>query len=122
MANDYDTTAKNVMLDALRVLMTSVHLHSADPGGVNGNASELSGGSPAYARKASITWNAAAGGAIDDAGIPAFDIGAGSTVAWVTFWNTADTVRYAKKQVTSEVFGAQGTYTLTDVDFDLNDP
>jgi hypothetical protein len=39
----------------------------------------------------------------------------------VSFWNTAGTVRYLKKDVTDEVFGAQGTYTLTDTDFDLND-
>jgi len=121
MANDYDTTAKNVMLDALRAVMTQVHLHSADPGAADSNTSELTGGSPAYARKA-IAFSAATGGAIDDTTAPVFDVAAGSTVAWVSFWNAGNTVRYAKKQVTSEVFGSQGTYTLTDVDFDLNDP
>ena len=118
MANDYDTTAKDLMLNALAAVMTQVHLHSADPGGVNGNTAELIA---PYARVA-IGWNAASGGAIDDTTTPAFSIGAGQTVAWVSFWNGANTVRYAKKQVTSEVFGAAGTYTLTDVDFDLNDP
>lgn len=119
MANDYDATAKNVMLDALAAVMTRVALHSADPGAANSATSELSGGG--YARQI-IGWNAATGGAIDDTATPAFTVGAGSTVAWVSFWNTGGTVRYAKKQVTSEVFGAAGTYTLTDVDFDLNDP
>ena len=122
MANDYDTTAKNVMLDALAAVMVRVALHSGDPGAANTAANELSGGSPAYARKA-IAWAAASGGAIDDTTAPVFDIPAGSTVAWVSFWNTAGTVRYSKKQLaTPETFGAQGQYTLTDVDFDLNDP
>jgi hypothetical protein len=121
MANDYDATAKNVMLDALAALMLRVALHNADPGAANSATGELTGGSPAYARKP-IAWNAATGGAIDDSTAPIFDVPSGATVAWISFWNTAGTVRYAKKQVTSEVFGAQGTYQLTDVDFDLNDP
>lgn len=120
MANDYDATAKNVMLDALRAVMTYVSLHNADPGA--GATGELTGGSPAYARKA-IAFSAATGGAIDDTTAPVFDVPAGSTVAWIAFWSAVTGgTRYAKKQVTSEVFGAQGTYTLTDVDFDLNDP
>jgi hypothetical protein len=121
MANDYDTTARNAMLDALGALVTRAALHTGDPGGANSASNELTGGSPAYARKA-IAWNAASGGAIDDSTGPVFDVPAGTTVSWVSFWNTAGTVRYAKKDVTDEVFAGQGTYTLTDVDFDLNDP
>jgi hypothetical protein len=121
VANDYDTTAKNVMLDALGAVLTRIALHSGDPGAANTAANELSGGSPAYARKA-IAWNAATGGAIDDSTGPVFDVPAGATVAWISGWNTAGTVRYFKKAVTNEVFGAQGTYTLTDLDLDLNDP
>ena len=120
MANDYDTTARNVMLDALAAVATRVALHTGDPGAANTAANEVTGGSPAYARKA-IAWNAASGGAIDDSTAPVFDVPAGTTVAWISIWNTAGTVRYLKKDVTDEVFGAQGTYTLTDVDLDLND-
>jgi hypothetical protein len=120
VANDYDATAKNVMLDQLATVMTRVALHTGDPGGANSASNEVTGGSPAYARKA-IAWNAASGGAIDDSTAPVFDVPAGTTVSWISFWNTAGTVRYAKKDVTDEVFGAQGTYTLTDVDFDIND-
>jgi hypothetical protein len=120
MANDYDTTARNVMLDGLAAVCTRAALHTADPGGANSASNEVTGGSPAYARKA-ITWAAATGGAMDETTSPVFDVPAGTTVAWVSFWNTAGTVRYLKKDVTDEVFGAQGTYTLTDTDFDLND-
>lgn len=123
MAQQYDDTAKNLMLDALGAVALRVALHSGDPGAANQADNELAGGSPAYARKA-IAWNAASGGSMDDStnGV-VFDVPAGSTVSWVSMWNTAGTVRYVKKQVTSEVFGAQGTYTITDADLDLaNDP
>lgn len=118
MANDYDATAKNVMLDALAAVCTRVALHTADPGGANSATAEVTGGT--YARQA-ITWNAAAAGSIDSSNVPVFNIPAATTVTWLSFWNTAATVRYAKKAITSEAFGAAGTYTLTDADLDLND-
>lgn len=121
MANDYDTTARNAMLDYLGTLITRAALHSADPGGANSASNELTGGSPAYARKA-VTWAAAAGGTMDETTSPVFDVAAGSTVAYVSYWNTAGTVRYLKKAVTSETFAGQGTYTLADTDIDLNNP
>jgi hypothetical protein len=117
MANDYDAAAKNVMLDALGAVAVRVALHTADPGA--GAANEVAGGG--YARQV-ISWNAAAAGALDNNANPVFSVPAGTTVSWISFWNAAGTVRYAKKDVTDEVFGAAGTYTLTDADFDLNDP
>jgi hypothetical protein len=121
MANDYDATAKNVMLDALGAVCTRLALHTGDPGAANTAANEVTGGTPAYARKA-IAWNAASNGAMDDSTNGAvFDVPAGTTVAWISGWNTAGTVRYFKKAVTNETFGAQGTYTVTDADLDLND-
>lgn len=117
MATFYDNTAKHVMLDALAAVCTRVALHTGDPGAANTASNEVSGGS--YARQA-ITWNAAASGAIDSSNAPVFNVPASTTVTWVSFWNTAGTVRYGKKQVTSEAFGAAGTYTLTDADLDLN--
>lgn len=118
MANDYDLTARNVMLDALGAVAAKAALHSADPGGANQAGNELSGGS--YARQA-ITWNAAASGSMDNNANPAFTVTAGVVVGWASFWNTAGTVRYLKKQLTQTT--VDGTsYTLTDVDFDLNQP
>ena len=117
MANDYDVTARNVMLDALGVLCTRVALHTDDPGAANAADNEVSGGT--YARQP-ITWNPADAGSMDDSNAPAFAVPAMTTITWISFWNTAGTVRYAKKQVTTEAFGAAGTYTLTDADLDLN--
>ena len=123
MANDYDMTARNVMLDQLGTLVTRIALHSGDPGAANQADNELAGGSPAYARKA-VTWDAAGTptpGSMNCPTDPVFDVEGGDTVSWISGWNTAGTVRYFKKDVTDEVFGAQGTYTLTDLDLDLND-
>jgi hypothetical protein len=113
----YSILGKNAMLNALGALAVFASLHSADPG--DSGTNELTGGSPAYARKA-ITWNAAASGSMDDSNVPVFDVPAGSTVSYVGFWNSAGTVFYGSADVTNEVFAAQGTYTLTDADLDLN--
>jgi hypothetical protein len=120
LAVQYDPKAKNLMLDALGAVALRLALHSGDPGAADTASNELTGGSPAYARKA-IAWNAAAAGTMDDSTNGAvFDVPAGSTVAWISGWDTAGTSRYFKKDVTDEVFGAQGTYTVTDADLDLN--
>lgn len=81
---------------------------------------EISGGSPAYARKA-IAFAAAAGGMIDDSTNGAvFDIPAGAAVDYLGMWSavTAGTL-LAVDDVTTETFGGQGTYTVTDAKLDL---
>lgn len=122
MANDYDTTARNVMVDALGALAVRWAAHTGDPGAANTASNEVTGGSPAYARKA-VAWNAASGGTATQNGDVVLDIPASTTVSWVSLWNSAGTVRYLKKDVTDEVFGAQGTYTIkgTTSTLDLND-
>jgi hypothetical protein len=109
MANDYDATARNVGVDAIAALALRVALHTGDPGG-------------AYARKA-IAWNAASGGSATATSNVVLDVPAGTTVSWISVWNTAGTVRYFKKDVTDEAFGAQGTYTVVaaSTTLDLND-
>lgn len=122
MANDYDTTARNVMVDALAALAVRVALHTGDPGAANTASNEVTGGSPAYARKA-IAWNAATGGSATATSNVVLDVPSGTTVSWISLWNTAGTVRYLKKDVTDEAFGAQGTYTVVaaSTTLDLND-
>lgn len=113
-------TAKNLMLNALAAVAVFASLHDGDPS-TNG-ANEISGGSPAYARKA-ITWNTAATHNLDNNANPAFDVPASKTVKYVGFWS-ADTggTFYGYIDVTDEAFAGQGTYTLTDADIALNDP
>lgn len=82
---------------------------------------ELSGGSPAYARKAIAYNNAVAPGTMDDSTNGAiFDVAAGAAVNYVGYFSavTAGDL-LACDRVVEEVFGAQGTYTLTDSDLDL---
>jgi hypothetical protein len=82
---------------------------------------EVSGGAPAYTREA-IAYSAAAGGAIDDSTNGAvFDVPAGVTVDSVGFFDAAAAgTLQAWDDVTPETFAAQGTYTVTDADHDLN--
>jgi hypothetical protein len=123
MANDYDIKARIVGVDAIATLLTRLALHTGDPGAADTAANEVTGGSPAYARKA-VAWNAASGAGVATMnGNVVFDVPSGTTVSWVSGWNTAGTVRYFKKDVTDEVFGAQGTYTVlaASTSLDLND-
>lgn len=79
----WPATTKNNMLDGQT--FTDASLHSAFPGTTGAN--ELSGGSPAYARK-TVTINAASGGQRLLNAAVTFDVPA-STVRWVGFWNSA---------------------------------
>jgi hypothetical protein len=65
------------MLDHLASLITFYSLHTDVVG--SGSGGEVTGGSPAYARKAA-TWNAAAAGALDNSGTAVFDVPASTTV------------------------------------------
>lgn len=106
----YSTAGKNVMLDQLGTVAVYASLHTADPGttGVN----EVTGGSPAYARK-SITWNAASGSKTAS-NAPVFDVPAG-TVAFYGLWSASSGGTYygGGALSASETFAAQGTYTLS---------
>jgi len=115
----YAEAAKNYMLDQLgenNLLYAS--LHDGDPGATGAN--EISGGSPAYARKA-VTWDPASGGAMDASNQPAFDVPAGASVQYVGYWDVATAGNFqGSDAVTQEDFGAQGIYTLNSAALDLN--
>jgi len=104
--------AKNLMLTTLAGVAVKAAL-------LNASSVEISGGSPAYARK-DLTWGTAAAGAIGITNDPVFDIPSGATVAYVRLYNTAGSVEYGDFAVTNEVYGGQGTYTLTAFDINLN--
>jgi hypothetical protein len=84
-------------------------LHTADPGTTG--TSEVTGGSPAYARKA-INWGAASNGVVT--GTCTFDVPAGTTVTFAGVWSAASAGTFGDKvAVTSQAFATQGTYTVT---------
>ena len=101
------TAAKNTMLDSLTVSYAS--LHTDDPSSTGTN--EVTGGSPAYARKA-ITMNAAASSSRALNADVTFDVPA-CTVKFVGYWSaiTGGTF-HGSDPVTNEVFAAQGQYKL----------
>jgi len=110
MANTLTTTARNTMLDALGTSAAYASLHTADPSTTGTN--EVTGGSPAYARK-SVSWNAASSGTTKTTSADiTFDVPA-CTVAYVGLFTalTAGTFLGAF-DVTDEIFAAQGTYKL----------
>lgn len=106
------TTGRNLAVDGVTAGVTHISLHTADPSTTGAN--EVSGGSPAYARKA-VSWAAASGGSAGITGSVVFDIPASTTVAYFGLWSasTAGTFRGGGALSASETFGGQGTYTLT---------
>lgn len=80
------TAEKNVLVDTETARCGFASLHSADPGGSGAN--ELTGGSPAYARKA-ISWAAAASGAAASSADITFDVAAAAVVKFVGLWSAA---------------------------------
>lgn len=92
-------------------------LHTANPGTTGTATAEVTGGSPAYARK-TITGNWATGTASSSAvtGSAVFDVGSGVTVEWAGVASTnvagAATIRDSYDTPTQN-FSSQGTYTVT---------
>lgn len=109
----YKNDGKNLMLDALGEAIIYVGL-------LDETDTELTGGNPAYERKA-ITWKPADAGLMEALNQPEFNIPAGATVSKVIFMS-ADTggIKYAEADVDDEVFTKQGTYTLISITLDLN--
>ncbi len=74
------TVAKNAALDGILFADASLHTAYSASG-----ANEVTGGSPAYARKA-YTFAAASSGSRSASVTPTFDVPAGTTVAFVGLW------------------------------------
>jgi hypothetical protein len=86
---------------------TKASLHSADPGSTGAN--EISGGSPAYAKK-TLTWSSASGGSVSTSAT--FDVAAGTTVAGAGLWDVSNAFLDGGT-ISSIAFSSQGTYGLT---------
>lgn len=102
-------TQKNNLATAYGNAATHAALYTTVPGGTAGT--EVSGGSPAYARKP-ISWGAPSNGVIT--GTVTFDVPAGTTVAGAGVHTALTAGTYLDGgSVTSQNFASQGTYTLT---------
>ena len=100
---------KNILATEYGATALYAALYTTAPGATAGT--EVTGGSPAYARK-SITWGAPSNGVIT--ATVTFDVPSGTTVvgAGVHSAVTAGTY-YDGASVTSQAFASQGTYQLT---------
>ena len=79
----FSTAARNAMLGGFSGTHVSVHTAYSSTG-----ANEVTGGSPAYARKA-VTYGAAASEARTASGTPTFDIPAGTTCRFFGMWDAS---------------------------------
>lgn len=103
----------NVMKEALATAYAAQATHAAlyttVPGASAGT--EVTGGSPAYARKA-ISWTAGSSDGVTTATV-VFDVPAGTTVVGAGFHTASTGGTYLDGgAVTSQPFASQGTYTL----------
>lgn len=97
-------STKNVAADAVAATVDAIALYTADPDASSGTANEVTGGSPAYARKAPTF--AAASGGVATAPALLFDVPAGTTITHVGYWSGA--VWRGSDPVPNETFAAQG--------------
>lgn len=103
---------RNSMASQYGTLAPYGTLFTADPGTSGTVTGEVTGGSPAFARKA-MGWSAPSASAIS--GAPVFDVPSGTTV---TFFGVCASVTLGtadlkdKVAVTSQGFSSQGTYTV----------
>jgi hypothetical protein len=108
-----NVTQRNAMATAYGAAAPYGDLFTGDPGTANAATNELTGGSPAFARKA-LSWGAASASAV--VGTATFDVPPSTTVAYFgvcvsSVLTTAD-VRDSVT-VTSQTFASQGTYAVT---------
>lgn len=105
---------RNAMATAYGVAAPYGCLFTSTGPGTSGSATnEVTGGSPAYARKA-ISWGAPSASVVT--GTPTFDVPSGTTVTYagVAVSSTAGTADVRDAGViTSQAFASQGTFAVT---------
>lgn len=113
----FSDQAVRVMLDALDEGQaegcTHGSLHTAYS---SSGANEVSGGSPAYARKAA-TWAAASGRSKATSASMVFDVPAGTTVRWVGFWDAVTAGDF--KGMAPNGGGTPEAFTVPDISNDV---
>lgn len=109
-----NASTRNVLAGAYGTDNPFGALFTADPGTADSATGEVTGGSPAYNRKA-LSWGSPASSAIVSAATP-FDVPAGTTV---NYFGVASSVTPGAATVgdsvavTPQAFASQGTYTVT---------
>lgn len=117
----------NTAVNAVKGQANYVSLHSADPGAAGDN--EITGGSPAYARK-SVSWGSATNGVASISASVQFDVPSGVTITHFGFWTSTsggtfvggEALRDAENNPVSENYASQGLYTLTNATLTVANP
>ena len=118
------TVAKNAALDGITIADVSAHTAYSAAG-----ASEVSGGSPAYARRA-ISFAAASSGSRAASSTPTFDIPASTTVRFLGLWGQGSPSNFlgmfalggSEKEIISAQLGSpEGVITVTAHGYSTND-
>ena len=104
------TSTKESLAQRYTELCTHASAHTADPGTTG--ASEVTGGSPAYARKP-ITWNAGAEDGVYTSNPVTIDIPAATTITHIGLWSALTAGTFRDKVAFSITFASQGTVTFT---------
>lgn len=103
-------TMKSVLSDAYKGTATHGALTTTAPGATSGT--EVSGGSPAYARKP-LSWGSSSSGVVSATAVT-FDVPASTTVVGFEVFNALTAGTYEDGVgITSQTFASQGTYTIT---------
>ena len=108
-----NVTQRNALATAYGAAAPFGALFTADPGTADAATGEVTGGAPAYARKA-MNWGAAAASAISGTGT--FDVPAATTVNYfgVTNLGVAGVANVRDSvAIGPQTFASQGTYTVT---------
>lgn len=102
---------KNALLAGLKSAVTHISLHSSDPG--SNGTSEISGGTPAYARQA-VSFGDPAAGSMATTASMTFNVPASATVAYVGYWSasTGGTFLGSRALDASQNFATAGTFTV----------
>jgi len=110
----FTNTAKGTMLLATGI--THASLYNGDPSGAG---TEITGGSPAYARQA-VSLASPSNGQIVITADATFNVPAGATVSFVGYHSAVSGgTLLAYASVTSETYGNQGTYILDTQTFSI---
>lgn len=110
-----NATTRTSLAGSYATLLPYGALFTADPGTTGTATGEVTGGSPAYNRKA-INWGTASASAVTTTSAPVFDVPSGTTV---TYFGACSSVTPGAATVgdsvaiTSQTFASQGTYTIT---------
>lgn len=109
-----NVTMRNLLATAYKTNAPYGALFTSDPGTADAATGEVTGGAPAYARKA-LSWGTAASSAVTSSATT-FDVPSGTTVTYfgVTASSTAGTADVRDSvAITSQTFASQGQYTIT---------